>query len=324
MKKILFFIRFCAAAMLAFPLAGTAADSSYPSKPVKFIVAFPAGSGTDTVARIMAKTITEQTGQTVVVDNRGGANGFIASQAVATAAPDGYTFLFTTSTTHAANAAMFKTLPYDPIKDFEPVSLITKNGLVLVVRANSPYKSLDDLVRLAREKQDKMNFAGGSASTRVAGEMFKMALNTRAVFVPYKGVPQALTDLAAGQLDYMFSDVNPALPLVKQGMLKALAVTTSARHPAFKDAPTLAESGLKDFELVTWSAVFAPAGTPRPMVEKMSQLLREGQKTPIAQEQLLRSGAEGAAGTPDELRAFVKSETEKWGSVVKAAGIALQ
>lgn len=301
-----------------------AADASYPAKPIRFIVAFPAGSGTDTVARVMAKTVTDQTGQPVVVDNRGGANGFIASQAVATAAPDGYTFLFTTSTTHAANAAMFKSLPYDPIKDFEPVSLVTKNGLVLLVRSDSRYRKVEDLIADMKNRPGKLNFGAGSASTQVAGEMFKMGTHTDAVYVPYKGMPQALTDLVAGQIDFAFSDINPAVPLVEQGKLRALAVTTQRRHPAFKPVPTLDEAGLKGFELSTWSAVFAPAGTPAPIVEKMSRLLQQGQRTREAQEQLERSGAEGATGSPEELRGFVKSESEKWARVIEVAGIPRQ
>jgi len=309
------------AAALIVSAGSLAQGADYPDRPIKIIVPFPAGSGTDTSARITGQTITEQTKQAVVIDNRAGASGFIAAQAAAAAPPDGYTVFITTNTTHAANAALFKKLPYDPIKDFAPVSLLGKSGLVLVVRPDSPYKSAGDLIKYARANPEKLTFAGGSSSTRIAGEMFKEAAGSRAVYVPYKGVPQALSDLIGGQFDFMIADVNPALPLIQQGKLKALAVTTARRFGLLPDVPTLAESGLPGFEMVAWSAAFVPAGTPRPIIDRLNQLIRAGQKSKTYQEFTARAGGEAAAGTPEELAAYVRSETDKWARAVKAAGI---
>lgn len=301
--------------------ASSLAHAAYPDRSITVIVPFPAGSGTDTSARITGQTITEQAKQAVVVENRAGASGFIAAQAAAKAAPDGYTVFITTNTTHAANAALFKKLPYDPIKDFEPVSLLGKSGLVLVVRPDSPYNTVNDLIKYARANPDKLTFAGGSTSTRIAGELFKEASGSRAVYVPYKGVPQALIDLMGGQFDFMIADLNPSLPLIQQGKLKALAVTTTKRYGPLPNVPTLAESGLPGFEMVAWSAAFVPAGTPRPVIDRLNQLIRAGQKSKTYQEFTARSGGEAAAGTPEDLAAFVRSETEKWAKAVKAAGI---
>lgn len=308
-------------AALILTTGGLAQAGDYPDRPIKVIVPFPAGSGTDISARLIAQTITEQTRQPVVVENRAGASGFIAAQAAAAAPPDGYTVFITTNTTHAANASLFKKLPYDPIKDFAPVSLVGKSGMVLLVRPDSPYKSVGDLIAYARANPDKLTFAGGSSSTQIAGEMFKQAAGSRAVYIPYKGVPQALTDLMGGQFDFMVADMNPALPLIQQGKLRALAVTTAKRYRTLPAIPTLAESGLPGFEMVVWSAAFLPAGTPRPIVERLSELIRAGQRTKTYQDFVIRSGSDAAGSTPEELAAFVLSETEKWAKAVKAAGI---
>ncbi len=307
----------CAAAGLA-----RAADADgYPAKPIRVVVPFPAGSGTDNSARFIAEGVASQTGKSMVVDNRAGASGFIAAQAVATAPGDGYTMLVTTNTTHAANAALFKKLPYDPIKDFAPVSLIAKSGLVLVVPPDSPARTVADLTALAKAKPGKLSFGSGSSSTRVASELYKMMAGVQVLHVPYKGVPMALTDLMGHQVDFMISDISPALPLIQGGKLRAVAVTTSKRHPLLKDVPTMAESGLSGYEMVAWSAAFFPAATPKPLVDRMSQLIRNGLMGAKAAEHFGRTGAQVSPSTPEELAAFVRTETEKWAKVVKAAGI---
>lgn len=314
----------CAAfALLASLFAGFAGatDAAYPNKPIKLIVAFAAGTGTDTTARLISTPIAEQTRQPVVVDNRAGANGFIAAQAVAAAPADGYTFLVTTSTTHAVNAALFKRLPYDPIKDFAPVSLLTKAGLVLVVRAGGPIRTVDDLVQYGQAHPGRLNFAGANAASRVAGELFNTARRTKATYVPYKSVPQALADILGGQIDFMFSDVSTAMGQIQSGKLSALAVTTATRHPVFSEVPTLSESGMAGFELGTWTAMFAPAGTPRAVIDQMNRLVHQAKKSKAAREHTERSGAQDAEGTPEALAAFVLSETQKWARLVKAAGI---
>lgn len=302
--------------------AARAADAGqYPEKAIRVIVPFPAGSGTDSSARFIGERITALTGKPVVVDNRPGANGFIAAKAVAGAPGDGYTMLVTTNTTHAANASLFKKLPYDPVKDFAPASLIVKSGLVLVVPSDSPVRTLADLTALARARQGELTFASGSSSTRIASELYKMLAGVQALHVPYKGVPLALTDLMGHQVDFMISDVSPAMPLIQAGKLRAVAVTTAQRNPVLKEVPTMAESGLPGYEMVAWAAAFFPAGTPKPVVDRMSGLMRNGLNSPAATEYFARSGGEPAPSTPEELAAFVRSETLKWAKVIKAAGI---
>ncbi|WP_434034921.1 Bug family tripartite tricarboxylate transporter substrate binding protein [Cupriavidus sp. a3] len=302
-------------------LASAAGINDYPEKPIRVIVPFPAGSGTDDSARFIAQSITAQTGQSVVIDNRPGANGFIAAKAAATAPVDGYTMLVTTNTTHAANASLFKKLPYDPTKDFAPVSLIAKSGLVLVVPLDSPVRTVAELTALAKKKEGKLTFASGSSSTRISSELYKIMSGAPALHVPYKGVPQALTDLMGHQIDFMITDISPARPLIQAGKLRAIAVTTAQRHPLFKDVPTMAESGLPDYELTAWVAAFFPAGTPKPIVEQMSHLIQKAVGNRAAVDHFARTGGQALSSTPEELTAFVRSETLKWAKTIKAAGI---
>jgi len=303
------------------PWARAASAGDYPVKGIRVLVPFPSGSGTDNSARYLAQNVSAQTGQSVVVENRPGASGFIAATAAAGAPPDGYTLFITTNTTHAANASLFKKLPYDPIRDFAPVSLIAKSGLVLVVPPNSAVRTLADLTALARQKQGKLTFGSGSSSTRISSELYMMMSGASALHVPYKGVPLALTDLVGNQIDFMISDIGPAMSLIQSGKLRAVAVTTAKRHPLFKDVPTMAESGLPGYEMTAWVAAFFPAATPRPIVERMSQLIQKTVNSPAAAEYFGASGGEAVSSTPEELAAFVRSETAKWARVVKAAGI---
>lgn len=302
-------------------LASASVPKNYPDKPVRVIVPFPAGSGTDESARYIAQSLTAQTGQSVVVENRPGANGFIAAKTAATSPGDGYTMLITTNTTHAANASLFKQLPYDPIKDFAPVSLIAKSGLVLVVPSDSPVRTVAELTALARQRQGKLAFGSGSSSTRIASELYKIMSGAPALHVPYKGVPQALTDLMGHQIDFMISDISPARPLIQARKLRAIAVTAAQRHPLFKDVPTMAESGLPGYELTAWVAAFFPAGTPKAVVDQMSGYIRQAVGSRAAAEHFGRTGGQPVSSTPDELAAFVRSETSKWAGTIKAAGI---
>lgn len=320
-RRVLAMLSGLAAACAAPQLVWAAGPNEYPDKPIRVVVPFPAGSGTDNTARYIAQTITAQTGQSVVVENRPGANGFIAATAVARAPADGYTMLITTNTTHAANASLFRKLPYDPIKDYAPVSLIARSGLVLVVPSDSPVQKVAELTTLAKNRQGKMTFASGSSSTRVASELYKMMSGAPALNVPYKGVPQALTDLMGHQVDFMISDINPALPLIQNGKLRAVAVTTSRRNPRLGHVPTMAESGLPGYEMTAWVAAFFPATTPKPVVARMSQLIRQGLTSPAATEHFSQTGGQPSPSTPEELAAFVRSETAKWAEVIKAAGI---
>jgi tripartite-type tricarboxylate transporter receptor subunit TctC len=308
-----------AAALLALPAA--AAPAPYPVKPLKFIVPFPAGSGTDTGARVLGQWLTAKTGQPVIVDNRPGASGFLAAQAAAAAAPDGYTVLLTTNTTHAANPAMFKKLPYDPVKDFEPVSMVGSIGLLLLVPATSPYKDIGSFLAQLRAGGKRLHFGAGNSSSRIAGELLKTAVGADLLAVPYKGTPQALTDLMGGQIDFMFCDISPALPLVTSGKLRALATSSADRELLLRDVPTLKEAGLKDFEMTVWSAAFVPAKTPQDTVAKLSELLRAALADPAVRQEFSRTGGRSRGSTPDELRAFVNAEMAKWATAVKTAGI---
>jgi tripartite-type tricarboxylate transporter receptor subunit TctC len=308
-----------AAALLALPV--TAAPEAYPAKPIKMIVPFPAGSGTDTGARVLGQWLTAKTGQAVIVDNRPGASGFIAAQAAATAAPDGYTVFLTTNTTHAANPAMFKKLPYDPVKDFEPVSMVSSGGLVLLVSPASPYQDIKSFLAQLRAGGKRLHFSTGNSSSRVAGELLKSAVGADLLAVPYKGTPQAMTDLMGGQIDFMFSDIAPALPLVMSGQLRALAASSAERELLLRDVPTLKEAGLKDFEMTVWLAAFVPAKTPKQTVAKLNELLRAALADPAVRQQFSNTGNRTRGSTPDELRAFVNSEITKWAAAVKTAGI---
>lgn len=297
------------------------ASDTYPTKPIKVIVPFPPGSGTDTSARRISQIILEKTGQPVVIENKPGASGFIAAQAAATSPADGYTLFVTTNTTHAANAALFKKLPYDPIKDFAPISRIGTSGLVLVVRAESPIKTLADLTKMAKSQPDKLTFASGSSSTRIAGEMYASMADLKMLHVPYKGVPQALTDVLGQQVDFMISDITPATPLIQGGKLRAIAVTLEQRHPSMPDVPTMIESGLPGYSMFAWTAAFAPAGTPKPIIDKLAGLIKEGVESPAMQDNFKATGSMGTPSTPEETAKFVQSETDKWAKAVKAAGI---
>lgn len=310
-----------ASLLLLSPLAAVA-QADYPAKPIKIIIPFPAGSGTDSSARFVAQQITQQTGQAVVVDNKPGANGFIAAQAAAQAAPDGYTMFITTMTTQSVNPFLFKKLPYDPVKDFEPVSLISLSPMLLVMRnAEDRPKTVAELTARAKMASGKMTYASGNTSSRVAAETYKKMAGVDLLHVPYKGTPQAITDLLGGQVDLMFPDLTPSVPLVKDGRLRALGVTGSKRISILPDVPTMAEAGLTGFDLVTWSAAFVPAKTPKPVVDRLSELIRKALSTKEARDHYSRTGSEPSPSSPSELETFTKSELVKWGRAVKAAGI---
>ena len=249
-------------------LAATAAlpqfahAQAYPSKPITFVVPFAAGSATDQLARALGQSVGDQSKQPVIVDNKGGASGMIAAAQVAKAAPDGYTVLITTNTTHAANEHLYKKLSYDPVKDFAPITGLGKGGQVLVVRTDAPYKNVMDLVAAAKKTPGKLSFGSGSSSSRTAGEMFKQLSGTDILHVPYKSNPNAITDLLGGQIDFMITDTSTGVPQVKGGKLKALGVSTTERNPLLPEVPTIAEAGVKGYDMGYWFAAYAPAGPP--------------------------------------------------------------
>jgi len=296
-------------------------SQAYPTRTITFIVPFAAGSATDQLARALGKSVTEQTQQAVVIDNKAGASGILAAQQVAHAPADGYTVLITTNTTHAANEHLYKKLPYDPIKDFVPVTGLGRGGQVLVVRADSPYKSVADLVADAKKRPGKLSFGSGSSSSRVAGEMLKQLTHTDILHVPYKSNPNAVTDLVGGQIDFMITDAATGVPQIKGGKLRALGVSTTKRNPMLPGVPTIDEAGVKGYDMGYWFAAYVPANTPRPVVDRLRELLVNATKSAEAKAFFESTGSDPWTTTPEELAKFQGVEAQKWGRVIKAAGI---
>ncbi len=313
------------AGLAALPAAAHAQTAeAWPSRPIRFIVAFPAGSGTDVTTRLLADPIAAELGQPIVVDNRGGANGFIASEAVARARPDGYTFLWTANTTHGSNPALFRRLPYDPVADFAPVAVIGVGVLLVVVNNDLPIRSMRDLAAYARANPGRLNFASGSASSRVAGEMFKAQAGIDMVNVTYRSNPLGITDVISGVAQVMFVDATTSAPHAREGRVRAIGVTSRQRVAMFPDIPTVEEQGFPGYEMLSWNAVYAPAGTPAPIVNRMNALINAAMARPTVNERLTANGMVLRPGTPDDLATFQAAEIDKWKRLVTAAGIELQ
>ena len=293
----------------------------YPAKPITFIVPFAAGTATDQLARALGQSITADTKQTVVVDNKAGASGMLAAQAAARAAPDGYTVLITTNTTHAANEHLYKKLPYDPVKDFAPVTGLGKGGQVLVVPANSPYKSVAELLDFARKNPGKLSFGSGSSSSRVAGELLQQMSGTQILHVPYKSNTLAITDLMGGQINLMVTDTSTGVPQIKAGKVRALGVSTLKRSSLLPEVPTIDEAGVKGYDMGYWFAAYVPAGTPAPVIAKLHETLTTALKSPATKTFFDTSGGEPFPTSPEALGKFQIEEAKKWGTVIKAAGI---
>ncbi len=313
------------AAALALSVAAAvpqpAAAQAFPSKTMTFVIPFAAGSATDQLGRALGRSVSEQTGQPVFVENNGGASGQIAAQLVANAAADGYTVLITTNTTHAANEHLYKKLSYDPVKDFAPITGLGKGGQVLVVRPDAPYGNVMDLVAAAKKSPGKLSFGSGSSSSRMAGEMFKQLTDTDILHVPYKSNPSALTDLMGGQIDFMITDTSTGVPQINSGKLKALGVSTTQRNPLLADVPTIAEAGVKGYDMGYWFAAYAPAGTPPEVVGKLRELLVKATQDDAARNFFAGSGSTAWTTGSEELAKFQAEEAAKWGRVIKAAGI---
>lgn len=311
-----------AALLAALPWAGAAhAADAYPAKPITFVVPFAAGSATDSLARALGQAITAETKQPVVIDNKAGASGMLAAQAVARAAPDGYTVLISTNTTHAANEHLYKKIGYDPVKDFAPVTALAKGYQVLVVNVNSPYKTLGELLAAAKKAPGKLTFGSGSASSRVAGELFTQMAGIEMLHVPYKSNPLAITDLLGGQLDMMVPDTATGAPQIKGGKLRALGVTSTKPLALLPGVPTISEAGVKGYEMSYWFAAYLPANTPPAVVNRLHDLLVAGTTGPAAKAFFESGGSEPFTTTPEGLAKFQIDESQKWGKVIKAAGI---
>ena len=307
------------------PTAALSADApeAWPTKRITYVVPFAPGGNTDTLARIISEKLTGTLGQPVIVDNKPGAGGNIGSDFVAKAKPDGYTILGGTISSHAINSSIYPKMPYDATKDFEPITLIASSPLVLAVPANSPYKTAKDLLAAAKAKPGDLTFAsaGTGTSPHLAGELLKSVAHVDVTHVPYKGSGPAVTDLIAGHVQFMFDTALIVGPHIKAGKLRPLAVTSSKRVKTLPDVPTLVEAGVPGYEIGSWQAIFAPAGTPKPIVQKLNTSIVGVLKMPDVQERLAGLGMDTVAGTPDELGQFQKAEVVKWSKIVKEANI---
>jgi tripartite-type tricarboxylate transporter receptor subunit TctC len=310
-----------AAAVAIATVAMPAFGQNYPSRPIKFIVPFTAGSATDAVARIIGEHASKTLGQPVVVENIGGASGVVAAQNVARADPDGHTILITTNTTHGANQSLLKRVPYDAEKDFEPVTKLGTITLALIANPSVPAKNVGELVAYAKANPGKLSFGSGSSSSRIAGEMLKSRAGIDILHVPYRSNPQAVTDLLSGNIQLFFADISTTLPQVKAGAVTGLAVSTAKRSPLAPDLPTMAEAGVPGYDLAAWFAAFAPAKTPEAIVARLREALVSALTDKATGEKLLTAGIEPETSSSEELRAFVRSEIAKWAEIVKEAGI---
>jgi tripartite-type tricarboxylate transporter receptor subunit TctC len=309
-----------AAALLA--LATTAFAQAYPHKPLKMIVPFPPAGSTDLSARAVAGKLGERLGQPVVIENKPGAGGNIGGEQAAKSAPDGYTLFVGTVGTNAINASLYSKMPYDHLKDFAPVILLSKTPNVLVVNPGLPVNSVQDVIRLAKSKPGELTFASSGVGTSIhmSGELFKAMAGLQMTHVPYKGSGPMLIDLIAGQTNMAFDNLSAALQHIKSGKLKALATTGTVRAPQLPDLPTIQEAGLAGYDSTSWNAVFVPAGTPRPIIDRLNKELDAILQSPETKKFFVEQGAESGGGSPEDLNAFVRAETAKWAKVVKDSG----
>ncbi|QIM70492.1 tripartite tricarboxylate transporter substrate binding protein [Bordetella trematum] len=310
-------------------MAPVAAQTDYPSKPLRFIVPYPPGGPLDTMARLLAEKVRDSLGQPVVVENKAGAGGNIGADFVAKATPDGYTLVMGAVATHAINPFLFANLPFDPIQDFEPVTIVASVPNVLVMNVDFAQRhrinSLADLLDYAKKHPGSLNYgSGGNGSAgHLSGELLKTRAGIDAVHVPYQGAAPAQLALLAGQSDFMFDNLAAAAPLIKDGKVKALAVTTAQRSSLLADVPTVQEAGVKDFDLGTWFGVFTTGGAPAPVVEKLNQAYAQAMQRPEVRERLLIMGSEQAPMSTEAFRDFVKTEKDKYQEIVKASGASL-
>lgn len=309
------------AAVVALAAAPAGAQPQFPNKPIRLVVPFSAGSATDILARIIGGKMGESGGYQVIVDNRPGAGGTLGATGVARAAPDGYTLILV-SVGHAINATLYPRLPYDTVKDFAPVSLVATVPNVLVVNAGSQYKSVRDIVAAAKSKPGALNFdsAGSGSSTHLSGEMFRMQAGIDIMHIPYKGTGEALTDVMAGRGDMMFAPTVSAMPFVRQGKLRALAVTTAKRTGTLPDIPTVAESGVPGYAFDSWFGILAPAGTPKDVVNALNAQIAKALAAPDVRERLAAQGAEARGTTPQEFATYIESEIARLAPVIRQSG----
>ena len=310
-----------------FPLAcGAASADIYPYKPIRLVCPIPPGGTTDLVARLLAQKLTESLGQQVIVDNRGGAGGIIGTEMVARSAPDGYTLLMGSMTTHAINPAFHKNLSYDPVRSFQPVSRIIAAPQLLVVHPSVAAKSVKELISLAKAKPGQLTYATASMGTapHLAYELFKSMAGVDIVGVPYKGSGPSIVDLVGGQVQSMITGILVLMPHVKSGKLRALAVTSPARAPVMPELPTVAESGLPGFDVRVWFGAFLPAGSPKSIVTLLNERIRKIVEAPDVRQRLIEQGADPVSDTPEQFGAYVKTELARWTKVVNDTGARIE
>jgi len=300
------------------------AQAGYPERTVKIIVSLPPGSGADTSARFIAKRLGETMGQSFIVENRTGANSFIAAKAVAEAPADGYTMFVASNSPMVTNAAVFRQLPYDPVKDFAPVSILARFPMVIVVPAASPYKTLGELVRAVKAAPGQLNYGAGTPTYQVAMELFQERNGMKGVAVPYKGTAPAVMDTAAGVVDYSIAEISSVLPLIRGGKLRALGVASAQRHKDLPDVPTVAEAGTPGYESYAWTGVFFPAKVPSAIVQQVGAAVRAAIDSSEGRDFMERQGGIPMSGSPDELRAFQLREIEATREIVRKANIPVE
>jgi tripartite-type tricarboxylate transporter receptor subunit TctC len=312
MRVLLLLVAACAASLVH--------AQTYPARPVKLVVPFPAGSATDQIARVMGQQLQESLGQPFVVENKPGAQGTIAATEVARAAPDGYTLMVTTNTPQAAAPSLFKKLNYDPVKDFAPIARLGTISFMIMVRPDFPAKNLKEFLNYSRNNPGKLSAGYGSAGSQVSQAMLRSMGRIDFIDVPYKGLPQAITDVLGGQISFTFADLANALAQSKGGKLRGIAVTSQKRSPLAADIPAIAEE-LPGYELIAWFALVAPAGTPQPAVARLHDTTAKTLAKPAVAERFAKLGTDVAPMNPGELAGFIRSEIAKWAKMAKAAGI---
>jgi tripartite-type tricarboxylate transporter receptor subunit TctC len=308
------------AATVAAPLNASA--QAYPAKPITIIVPFAAGGTTDILARVIGQALNKELGQSVIVDNRAGAGGNIGGALAAKAAADGYTLFMGTVGTHAINQSLYKKMPFDPIKDFAPLTRVAMVPNLLVAHPSKPYKNVKELIAYAKANPGKVNYgsSGSGSSIHLSGELFNAMAKVDMVHVPYKGSAPAVSDLIGGQIDIMFDNMPSAIQHVRAGKLRPLAVTTAKRSPELPDVPTIAEAGVPGYEATSWFGMFAPTGTPAPVVARLNGALVKVLADPEVKKKLAEQGAEPYAEKPEQFAEFIRKETAKWSKVVKDSG----
>ena len=323
-KRSLFSSIFCAAALMAMgPIAYAQSPTAWPEKPVRYIVPFSPGGVSDGVARLLAEQLSKQLGQSIIIENKPGVSGILGTQTVARSAPDGYTIMGGTITTHAVNPFFVKSLSYDPIKDFTPVALVGMVSNALVVRADSPFNSVQDVIEAARAKPGVLNYgtAGPGTSQHLSGQLFQSITKTSLQQISYKGGSQAMVDLIGGQIDLIFETVAAARPMIDAKRVKVLGVTSARALDDLPGVKPLAQLGVPGFEMQSWQGVFAPAGTPQAIVDKLAREVAIAVKMPEFSAKLRQLGVEPDGRGSSEFAAFQKAEVQKWRKVVQEAGI---